>query len=111
MDVVNIKKAFDYMVSRIINKTNDEIPNEISLEYYTFCQNFTKYLGIDPSSELSNYRDQALEYLSKTFPYSFMKIDNKSVKAIAILDKNLAEEIKKNLTNCSLGGNFEQSRK
>lgn len=80
MDIETYKKTFDYIVDRITNKNNSEVPSEISLEYYTFCQNFTKYLGISQYSELSDYRNQVLEYLSKTFPYSFMKIDNKNIE-------------------------------
>lgn len=80
MDIETYKKTFDYIVDRITNKNNSEVPSEISLEYYTFCENFTKYLGVSQYSELSDYRNQVLEYLDKTFPYSFMKIDNKNVE-------------------------------
>lgn len=80
MNMEVYKKTFDYIVNKVTNKTNDEISNDITLEYYNFVQNFTKYLGINPYSELSDYTNQVLDYLDKTFPFSFMKVDNKNVE-------------------------------
>lgn len=79
MDIERYKKVVNYIIEKITNKTTEDIPDDISLEYYHFTKNFTNYLGIDQYSDLSDYKEQVFEYITKTFPYSFMTIDNKSL--------------------------------
>lgn len=80
MEIERYNNVFKYIVNKIKNNDNsDEIPLDISLEYYTFTENFFKYLGISQYSELLDHSNQALEYIDKTFPYCFMRIDNKTV--------------------------------
>jgi hypothetical protein len=96
MEIEQYKKVFNYILDKITYENIGEVPDNISLEYYTFCQNLTKYLGINSYEELYNCREQVLEYLSNTFPYSFQKVDNKNIDdAIKLYVISLGETIDK----------------
>lgn len=80
METEKYNKIFNYIVQKIkTNDYSDDLPMDIGLQYYTFTKNFFNYIGVSEYSELLDYAPEALDYIDKTFPYCFMRVDNKTV--------------------------------
>ena len=76
MNIDKYKKLYKY----IIDNNYDEITSELLLEYYEFTKNFSNYIGINQYAELSPYHYQVVDYLNKTFPYCFMRLENQTLE-------------------------------
>lgn len=79
MELKDYKKVFQHIVDEINNNLQNDIPYDISEEYYIFRKNFFNYIGVSQYSELCKYSQQVLKYIEDTYPYCFKSVVNTSV--------------------------------